>query len=144
VLGPATPVAAQQHRVALAMAGASPSPSYLVTLRHERDNPVLLDGHVIPADLGRELAGYARAFRRLVTDPVNGHLLDDGSASWLTAWGPRVHIPPRPVLPTTSLATSPAPRGQPHSSHRTHPLHATPNPHPSDPSGALSLNPGGA
>jgi hypothetical protein len=146
----------------------------LQTLRGEADRHCLLDGQPVPAQIGRDLAGYAKAFRRMVTDPVTGHLLDygrttylpaplrtyvmardggcrapgchseqptncemdhaleypdgpsnpantggkcraihqlksagharidnsaaDGSCDWITAWGQRVHIPPRPFL----------------------------------------------
>ncbi len=52
----------------------------LETLRGERDNPVLLDGAPIPASTGRCIAGYAAAFRRIVTDPVRGACLDYGRA----------------------------------------------------------------
>ncbi len=55
----------------------------LATLRHEADNPVLLDGCPIPAQMGRHIASYARAFRRIVTDPVTGHLLDYGRETYL-------------------------------------------------------------
>ena len=147
----------------------------LGTLRGEVDNPCLLDGMPVTADLAREIAGYARAFRRMVTAPVTGHLLDygrlvylpgalrtfvlardggcrtpgctnrassrlqmdhavpfpegasdasnagtlcttchqlksagyadvldsraDGSCAWRTAWGQRVHVPPKACLP---------------------------------------------
>ena len=57
----------------------------LATLRHEADNPVLLDGCPIPAQMGRHIASYARAFRRIVTDPVTGHLLDYGREQYLPA-----------------------------------------------------------
>jgi hypothetical protein len=55
----------------------------LDTLRGEADNPCLLDGEPLPAALGRDLAGYARVFRRMVTDPVDGHLLDYGTRTYL-------------------------------------------------------------
>jgi hypothetical protein len=55
----------------------------LATLRGEVENPCLLDGMPVPADLARHLAGYATAFRRLVTDPVTGHLLDYGRRVYL-------------------------------------------------------------
>lgn len=57
----------------------------LATLRGEANNPVLLHGAPIPAQLGRHLASYARAFRRIVTDPVTGHLLDYGRETYLPA-----------------------------------------------------------
>ena len=42
-------------------------------------------GPPIPAPMGRELARAVRAWRRIVTDPVTGHLLD---------YGRRVYLPP--------------------------------------------------
>ncbi|HEY7857138.1 MAG TPA: DUF222 domain-containing protein, partial [Candidatus Nanopelagicales bacterium] len=60
----------------------------LATLRREADNLCLLDGTPIPAPVGRELARSVRAWRRIVTDPVTGHLLD---------YGRRVYLPP-PLL----------------------------------------------
>ena len=55
----------------------------LATLRGENDNPCLLDGMPVTAELAREIAGYAKAFRRMVTDPVTGHLLDYGRRIYL-------------------------------------------------------------
>ena len=55
----------------------------LATLRGETDHPCLLDGMPVTADLGREIAGYAKAFRRMVTEPVTGHLLDYGRLVYL-------------------------------------------------------------
>jgi hypothetical protein len=55
----------------------------LATLRREADHPCLLDGAPIPAALGRELASYAKVWRRMVTDPVDGHLLDYGTRTYL-------------------------------------------------------------
>lgn len=55
----------------------------LATLRGEADHPCLLDGMPVPADLAREVAGYAKAFRRMVTAPVTGHLLDYGRLVYL-------------------------------------------------------------
>ncbi|HEY7857441.1 MAG TPA: HNH endonuclease signature motif containing protein, partial [Candidatus Nanopelagicales bacterium] len=60
----------------------------LATLRREADNLCLLDGTPISAPVGRELARSVRAWRRIVTDPVTGHLLD---------YGRRVYLPP-PLL----------------------------------------------
>ena len=37
----------------------------------------------MPAQIGRDLAGYATAFRRMVTDPIKGHLLDYGRTAYL-------------------------------------------------------------
>jgi hypothetical protein len=46
------------------------------------DNPAHLEGYgPIPAHVARELAGDAR-WRRLVTDPVTGHLLDYGRTTY--------------------------------------------------------------
>ena len=55
----------------------------LATLRGEDDHPCLLDGAPVTADLARHVAGYATAFRRLVTAPVSGHLLDYGHRVYL-------------------------------------------------------------
>jgi hypothetical protein len=147
----------------------------LPTLRGESDQIALVDGQPVPAEIGREYAAFATWWRRLVTDPVDGHLLDygtktylpdklrryvlardggcrtpgctttaasrmqmdhanpfpngrscpcncgahcttchqlktagyatienseaDGSCTWVTAWGQRIHVPPRSVLP---------------------------------------------
>jgi hypothetical protein len=57
----------------------------LATLRGEADRHCLLDGQPVPAQIGRDLAGYATAFRRMVTDPVDGHLLDYGWIAYLPA-----------------------------------------------------------
>ncbi len=163
----------------------------LPTLRGEVDRHALLNGEPIPADVAREYAGAAKLWRRAVTDPVTGHLLDygrerylpedlrcfilardlcrapgctteamsqlemdhpepyphgpsssanagglcrkhhqlktqryahllnsaaDGSVTWLTSWGQRIHIPPRPFLhdpadeaPPPTGTTSPPP-----------------------------------
>ena len=147
----------------------------LPTLRGESDQIALVDGQPVPAEIGREYASFATWWRRFVTDPVDGHLLDygtktylpaplrrfvlardggcrnpscttraasrmqmdhadefptgasdtancgalcttchqlktaghtdiensqpDGSCTWVTAWGQRIHVPPRSVLP---------------------------------------------
>jgi hypothetical protein len=57
----------------------------LDTLRAEADRACLIDGQPVPAQIGRELAGYAQAFRRIVTDPLTGHLLDYGRTRYLPA-----------------------------------------------------------
>jgi hypothetical protein len=57
----------------------------LDTLRGEADRHCLLDGQRVPAQIGRDLAGYAQAFRRMVTDPMTGHLLDYGRVTYLPA-----------------------------------------------------------
>ncbi len=43
----------------------------------------LVDGEPVPAALARDLADAATWWRRLVTDPVDGHLLDYGAATYL-------------------------------------------------------------
>ncbi len=54
----------------------------LPTLTGLRDTPVeVLEGGVVPAEVARHLALDAR-FRRLVTDPDTGHLLDLGRRSY--------------------------------------------------------------
>lgn len=50
----------------------------LATLRGEADRLALLDGEPVPADVGRAWARGARWFRRMVTDPITGHLKDHG------------------------------------------------------------------
>ena len=55
----------------------------LATLRGEAENPCLLDGSPIPAPIGRTLAHEIRHWRRMVTDPVDGHLLDYGRRTYL-------------------------------------------------------------
>jgi hypothetical protein len=156
----------------------------LDTLRGESDQIALVDGQPVPAGIGREFASFATWWRRLVTDPVDGHLLDygdktylpdklrrfvlardggcrtpgcptnaasrmqmdhanpfpngrssscncgchcttchqlktaghadvtdsksDGSCTWVTAWGQRIHVPPRSVLPPEPEPPPPA------------------------------------
>ena len=73
----------------------------LATLRREAERPGLLDGSAIPAPMGRELARAVRAWRRIVTDPVTGHLLD---------YGRRVYLPPAWFShPTPATASAPPP-----------------------------------
>jgi hypothetical protein len=55
----------------------------LPTLRGEADHVALLDGTPVPGVVGRELARKASHFRRMVTDPVTGHLLDYGRKRYL-------------------------------------------------------------
>ena len=57
----------------------------LDTLRGEADRCALLDGEPIPAAVAREYADAARTWRRAVTDPVTGHLLDYGTEQYLPA-----------------------------------------------------------
>ena len=55
----------------------------LDTLRRESDRIALLDGQPVPGEIGREVAQYATWWRRLVTDPVDGHLFDYGRTAYL-------------------------------------------------------------
>jgi hypothetical protein len=55
----------------------------LDTLRGEADQIALVDGQPVPGDIGREVAQFATWWRRLVTDPVDGHLLDYGRTTYL-------------------------------------------------------------
>jgi hypothetical protein len=55
----------------------------LPTLRGESDQLALVDGQPVPGEIGREYAAFATWWRRLVTDPVDGHLLDYGRATYL-------------------------------------------------------------
>lgn len=55
----------------------------LRTLQGLNDDFALLDGAPIPAVVGRDLARGIRSWRRMVTDPVTGHLLDYGRTQYL-------------------------------------------------------------
>jgi hypothetical protein len=55
----------------------------LRTLQGLNDDFALLDGSPIPAVVGRDLARGIRRWRRMVTDPVTGHLLDYGRTQYL-------------------------------------------------------------
>ncbi len=55
----------------------------LETLRGEADRHALLDGEPVPAGIARDYAGIATTWRRAVTDPVTGHLLDYGREQYL-------------------------------------------------------------
>ncbi len=55
----------------------------LDTLQGEVDRFALLDGQPIPAGLARDLAEGAKLWRRAVTDPVTGVLLDYGTEQYL-------------------------------------------------------------
>ncbi len=55
----------------------------LDTLRGEADRIALLDGQPVPGEIGREVARFGSWWRRLVTDPVDGHLIDFGRAQYL-------------------------------------------------------------
>jgi hypothetical protein len=55
----------------------------LPTLRGETDRFAILDGEPVPAGIGRDLADAATTWRRAVTAPVTGHLLDYGTTHYL-------------------------------------------------------------
>ena len=55
----------------------------LDTLRGEADRMALLDDQPVPASLARDLADGAKLWRRAVTDPVSGVLLDYGTEQYL-------------------------------------------------------------
>ena len=55
----------------------------LNTLLGLADNPGLAGGHPIPAEIARELAAECGSLRRIITDPVSGHLLDYGTRTYL-------------------------------------------------------------
>ena len=55
----------------------------LNTLLGLAENPGLAGGHPIPAEIARELAGECGSLRRIITDPVSGHLLDYGRRTYL-------------------------------------------------------------
>ena len=57
----------------------------LDTLRGEADNVALLEGQPVPGEIARDLADAATWWRRMVTDPVDGHLLDYGRLTYLPA-----------------------------------------------------------
>ncbi len=55
----------------------------LDTLRGEADRHALVAGEPMPAGTAREFADAATLWRRAVTDPVDGHLLDYGREQYL-------------------------------------------------------------
>jgi Tfp pilus assembly protein FimT len=57
----------------------------LTTLLGLSENPGLAAGYPVPAQIARELASECGAMRRIVTDPVTGHLLDYGNRTYLPA-----------------------------------------------------------
>ena len=57
----------------------------LTTLLGLTENPGLAAGYPVPAQIARELANECGAMRRIVTDPVTGHLLDYGHRTYLPA-----------------------------------------------------------
>ncbi len=52
----------------------------LDTLLGLRDDPACINGRPVPGPIAREMASGSSTLRRLVTDPVAGHLLDYGDA----------------------------------------------------------------
>ncbi|MDA8437151.1 MAG: DUF222 domain-containing protein [Actinomycetales bacterium] len=55
----------------------------LATLLGLAEEPGLLASQPVPAAIARELAGECGSLRRIVTDPVTGHLLDYGTRVYL-------------------------------------------------------------
>ena len=55
----------------------------LATLLGLAEDPGLLAGQPVPAPIARELAAECGSMRRIVTDPVRGHLLDFGRRVYL-------------------------------------------------------------
>lgn len=55
----------------------------LDTLRGERDGLAFLDQQPVPAPVARDYVESATEWRRMVTDPIDGHLLDYGSRTYL-------------------------------------------------------------
>jgi hypothetical protein len=55
----------------------------LATLLGLADNPGLLAGQPVPAEIARELAADCGALRRIITDPRTGALLDYGARTYL-------------------------------------------------------------
>jgi hypothetical protein len=55
----------------------------LDTLLGLADDPGMVGGQPVPAAIARELAGSCGSLRRIVTDPVDGHLLDYGTRTYL-------------------------------------------------------------
>ena len=47
------------------------------------DNPAMVAGHPIPADIAREISATTGSLRRIVTDPADGHLIDHGDRIYL-------------------------------------------------------------
>ena len=71
------------RRVGVRGAGSCRSSSTCATLLGLADNPALLAGQPVPAGLAREMATECGSLRRIVTDPVDGHLLDYGTRTYL-------------------------------------------------------------
>jgi hypothetical protein len=47
------------------------------------DNPGMVAGHPIPAEIAREISRSTGSLRRIVTDPADGHLIDHGDRIYL-------------------------------------------------------------
>jgi hypothetical protein len=47
------------------------------------DNPAMVAGHPVPADIAREISQSTGSLRRIVTDPTDGHLIDHGDRIYL-------------------------------------------------------------
>lgn len=96
----------------------------LATLLGLARDPALLAGAPVPAEIARELADTCGSLRRIITDPVTGHLLD---------YGTRVYLPDplrEFIAARDATCTSPG-CGQPAT--RSQLDHITPYPHgPSD------------
>ena len=55
----------------------------LATLLGLAQNPGLLNGQPVPAEIARELASECGSMRRIITDPLTAHLLDYGRRTYL-------------------------------------------------------------
>ena len=53
------------------------------TLLGLAENPGMIGNQPVPAEIARELAGTCGSLRRIVTDPVDGYLLDYGTRAYL-------------------------------------------------------------
>ena len=97
----------------------------LPTLLGLADNPGLLAGQPVPADIARELAADCGALRRIVTDPRTGAMLDYGTRTYLPE-PLRAFVSARDGTCTSPGCNQPAARSQLD--------HITPFPHgPSNP-----------
>ena len=47
------------------------------------DDPPMVAGRPIPADIARDIAATTGSLRRIVTDPADGHLIDHGDRIYL-------------------------------------------------------------
>ncbi len=85
----------------------------LDTLQGEVDRFALLDGQPIPAGLARDLAEGAKLWRRAVTDPVTGVLLDYGTEQYLPETAAPLRQGPRRRVRHPDLLTHQPPRDGP-------------------------------